>query len=104
GGGFDDGHLNFDTGHLWYDKTNKRFRLKEGAPTSETDGAAVVTGTGSTGHGVLLWGDGSNASFGTGNLVCQASGLTCVDVKSLAGVDSNCTAAQGAVVFYALCR
>ena len=37
-------------------------------------------------------------------LVCLASGLTCVDVKSLAGADSNCTASQGATIFYALCK
>lgn len=104
GGGFDDGHLSLENGHLWYDKTNGRFRAKAGAPTSEGDGAAVVTGTGSTGHGLLKWGDGSNASFNTGNAVCQASGLTCVDVKTLGGADSNCSTTQGAVYFYALCR
>lgn len=41
---------------------------------------ALVQGTGSTAHGVILWGvkTATNAAFDTGTEVCVAAGLTCV--------------------------
>ena len=104
GGGYDDGHINLDNGHLWYDKTNKQFRVKDGAPSSGTDGAPVVAGTGSDSHGLLKWGDGSDPSMTTGDSVCQASGLICVRVMTPVGIPAECTQTQAPTFFYALCK
>ncbi len=55
--------------------------------------------------GTLMWGNSDDATD-TGNEVCAAAGLICVDVRTPAGVDSNCAADQGTsgTIFYALCR
>jgi hypothetical protein len=65
----------------------------------------VVTTSATTTAGVLMWGDAADATD-TGSEVCALSGLTCVDVKSPAGVDSDCATDQGTAgtYFYALCR
>lgn len=79
--------------------------LKGGATLAANVSGLPVTGSAVDTHGVVLWGDSSDA-FDTGTEVCAARGLTCVDVKTLAGVDSTCATDQGAATthYYALCK
>lgn len=44
GGNWNTGHFELGDTHIWNDETNDEIRIKDGsAPTSETDGAAIVT-------------------------------------------------------------
>jgi hypothetical protein len=64
----------------------------------------VVPGT-TLNAGTVMWGNSDDATD-TGSEVCALAGLTCVDVKTPAGADSDCSTDQGAnpTYFYALCR
>ena len=88
GGNWNTGHIQLFQGHLWRDATRKVLRFScDAAPGSESGGNALVMGTGSDSHGVVLWGvtTATSSSFDTGNEVCAASGagLTCVSTNDL---------------------
>ena len=89
GGGYDDGHINLDSGHLWYDDTFNHFRVSEGAPRSPSDGRAIITGSGKDRYGVLLWADPATGEFDTGQTVCTAEGLTCVSTSDFASMSTS---------------
>jgi hypothetical protein len=87
GGGYKTGHIWFGTGstHL-FEETGGRLRLVGGrAPISATDGNAIVTGTASNSHGVVLWGVSTaiDPLFDTGTKVCVDAGMTCVDTAEI---------------------
>ena len=102
GTGYNHGHYRQGSTH-WWEGAPGRLRVKAGAPTSDQDGNAVATGTGSTGFGLTYWADPAHLATDTGQFVCASAGQTCVDVKRITGEDSNCTTTQSAV-FYAWCR
>src|SRR5262249_17406750 len=105
GGGFDNGHLVLDQGHLWYDGASATLRAKTGAPASGGDGHPLVSGTGSDSHGVLEWGNGADPAFDTGNEVCAAGGLACVSVLRSDGTGARaCDDPQSGEFFFALCK
>jgi hypothetical protein len=88
GANWNNGHIQLFQAHLWRDAVRGVLRYKNaGAPVSETDGNALVTGTGSDAHGVVLWGVSTaiDPSFDTGDEVCAASGvgLKCVETSDL---------------------
>lgn len=57
GGGFDTGHIQLDTGHIWNDSSTLRF-LGGGAPGSATDSRLDITAT-----GVIINEQGEAANF-----------------------------------------
>jgi hypothetical protein len=79
GGGWDDGHLQLQAGHIWFDKTARIFRTANTSPASEGAGNAVVTGSGATTRGPLLWG----ATGTSCDSVCSSQGLVCQSGYSL---------------------
>ena len=102
GTGYDHGHYRQGATH-WWEETPGRLRVKNGAPTSDSDGNAVATGSGSTGFGLAYWAIPANLTTPTANFVCASAGQTCVDAKTLAGGDSSCSATQTSA-FYAWCK
>ncbi len=88
GANWNNGHIQLFQGHLWRDAVRGVLRYKNSAaPVSDVDGNALVTGTGSDAHGVVLWGVSTaiNPSFDTGDEVCAASGvgLKCVETSDI---------------------
>ncbi len=86
GGNWNTGHVQLAQAHLWRDASGGRLRYRnDAAPAAENDGTAVVTGTSSISHGVVLWGVTTlvDPNFDTGNKVCSSSGLTCVETSDL---------------------
>jgi hypothetical protein len=91
GGGWNSGHVQLFQGHLWRDDAAGALRFNSAAaPSSSSDGNAVVTGTASASHGVVLWGVSTaiDPNFDTGNEVCQASALTCVSTSEFDSADA----------------
>lgn len=110
GGNWDDGHLMVGgvpivADHLWRDQGAEVWRTRtDGAPASEADGQAFVTGTGATTHGPVLWGDGSSG-FDTGDAVCAASGLACRQTFAIGdATPRDCASETYGGSFLALCR
>lgn len=84
GGGWEDGHLRLENGHLWVDKTNNVVRYKNGAPTSETDGAPLYVPPGTNAAwGGAYWGDSGNGDYDTGDEVCALAGLSCKETYDM---------------------
>jgi hypothetical protein len=86
GGNWNTGHLQLADGHLWRDATAGVLRYNnQAAPVAESDGSALVTGTASDSHGIVLWGVPTSVDprFDTGDEVCAASDLTCVETSEL---------------------
>ncbi|HEX5044899.1 MAG TPA: hypothetical protein VFV75_18530 [Candidatus Polarisedimenticolaceae bacterium] len=103
GGGFDSGHLVLGATHL-HQERGGLLRVTDGPPDSASDGNAIVTGSGSSARGVVLWGDASH-EFDTGDEVCAASGLSCRAVRRTTGEEEDCATEIRPVgtLFYALC-
>ena len=94
GGNWNTGHIQLYQAHLWRDATRKVLRYSgDKAPESESDGNALVMGTGSDSHGVVLWGvtTSIDPNFDTGDEVCAAdrAGLTCVSTFNIGGTGSQ---------------
>jgi len=110
GGNWSSGHIQLNDGHLWRDATRGVIRYNNGgAPGSESDGRAVVTGSASNSHGVVFWGVSTSidANFDSGNEVCAASGsgLTCVDTANITGTASiACNQAHTVSKWLAFCK
>ncbi len=85
------GRVNSGTGHLWYDNQKQHWRVNDGPPASQTDGAPLVTGTGATAtQGPVLWIDADT----TCSTACSnASMAGCVDAW-LGGMSVGCTATE----------
>ena len=84
GGDWNTGHVQLLQGHVWRDAAAGGLRYKDtAAPSSHSDGNAIVMGTASASHGVVLWGVSTaiDPNFDTGREVCAASGLTCVSTS-----------------------
>jgi hypothetical protein len=109
GGGYKTGHIWFGTGstHL-FEETGGRLRLVGGrAPVSAADGNAVVTGTASDSHGVILWGVSTaiDPLFDAGTKVCAGSGMTCVDAMEIGSTTSvGCAASHVTPKWMAFCK
>jgi hypothetical protein len=87
GGDWNTGHLRLGSGHFWYDDINNRFRVSEGAPTFAAGGRTVVTGSSVDTYGVLLWGNPATGQYVTGQSVCAAAGMTCVDTSDFSAMN-----------------
>lgn len=102
GTGYNRGHYRQGSTH-WWEETPGRLRVKASAPTSDTDGNAVATASGSAGFGLAYWAIPANLTTPTAAFVCASAGQTCVDAKMLSGADSDCTTTQSSA-FYAWCK
>jgi hypothetical protein len=106
GGGWEDGHLRLENGHLWMDKSSNVMRFKNGAPTAESDGAPLHSPQGtSTGWGGVYWGASGFADFDSGDEVCALAGLTCKETYDMGSTTPlACDASSHATPsFLALC-
>lgn len=107
-GEFDGGHLQLHDSHLYVDQATDSVWLKEGsAPGSDTDGIRLNLGTGSSSHGVALWGASSSPfPFNTGNGVCGDAGLSCATIYDAGGggPDDCGEDEHGFAKFIALCH
>ena len=117
GGEWDNGHILIGTSstgdHLFRDQTNEVFRIRTDTfPTSETDGEAIITSSGSANWGPMFWGvsDAAGAAiFDTGTEICALAGggLTCIDSDVMGGDGSATTCATahaGSANFWAFCQ
>ena len=106
GGGWEDGHLRLENGHLWVDMTNNVVRYKNGAPTSETDGAPLYLPPGTNAAwGGAYWGDSGSADYDTGDEVCALAGLSCKETYDMGSATPlACSSSSHATPSYlALC-
>jgi hypothetical protein len=76
-----------------------------GAP-GDNAGDSVVTGTGSNSRTIVLSGvtTATDAAFDTGDEVCIASGLVCVDTNDVLGTPIACTVAHVVARWLAFCK
>jgi hypothetical protein len=81
GGNWNDGHYAFGEenasgDHLWRDQTHEVFRVaSDSTPSSESDGVALVTGTGASTHGPAFWAISDGSELDTASEVCEAEGV-----------------------------
>ncbi len=110
GGTWNTGHHRLEDAHVFWDTSRNVLRVKDSAagPTTDADGNAIVMGTGSDSHGVLLWGS-SDSNFNTGDKVCNPAtppggvGMTCVTTYTTGGQNKTCSNVFS-TYFFALCK
>jgi hypothetical protein len=106
GGGWDDGHLRVENGHIWMDKPNNSLRFKNGAPVSEGDGYPLHSPPGTDASwGGVYWGDASSPDQDSGDEVCALAQLTCKETYDMgASTPTACdSSAHTSPSFLALC-
>ncbi len=106
GGGWEDGHLRLENAHVWMDKADNVLRLKNGAPTAQSDGAPLHSPEGTTVNwGGTYWGDTGSAAHDTGNEVCALAKLTCLETYDMGSATAtSCSASShGTARFQVLC-
>lgn len=86
------GVLNSGSGYLFFDDTGKRWLVKDGDPSTPSDGSPIVTGTGAAAsRGPVSWTDEPTSC----SAACLATGMVnCVDAWD-GGTSVGCNATNG---------